>query len=1144
MLFRQRNGQQLLVLFIIGEQPDTGVNPTTLRSALDQVAWLSEWRDNHDARQHPRLQWLRKLTQQPARVIYLVGPAYSTSRTELNITLRNWRKSFEKSVPQVIAVSGSATGVLSHEEGVGHLVSDADLYASEEPNYFSTLVQDETLWPLLFSDLQNGPEKADAKFEDSSQDDTSTSGDSARKLFALLVPDNAPTLPGKIIKRILFVPYPTHISDVRTAFGKVPTEAETIRRPLGHRDLGIADESGDEQPDVIPAFSDRSAMYDELSMSSLFGAIHRERIHYVGIIANDIEDLVFLVRQLRLWCPDTIIFTDGADLRFLHSDVNSDLQGMLVFSTYPLFGLNQSWTSRRGVNPRMYQFSSDEAEGVYNATLKLLAAFDPTIDPKLGFETVEYGAPFVDYGSLGTDQGHPLVNRLPVLWVSVVGADGLWPVAFHYVENHAHRLYADRGGDKPGRKGVHYWYDLRAKAAFNHQFKLDWIPYPSSFKFGGFALMVLCVIPSLLFLSQYEQSETRNWRSSLFQILQPTNSVWRHMLTGPSKDGLAGDREIDEMRAVYLTTFLIILLLTYLLWTSFVLLPIISGFKLQHPHAYEANTFQTLWSMLYDAHQALRAVLSDAWAASTPQARWALLGDACQTLPAVLFAFIDFITFVLLCAATGKAIISAFHRASPSMLSPFRRYVPLLVAAVLFILGLGFVISIYLEPVPMRLFEFFRASHLWNGVSPLHPLLLIGIAGLCMAVCGLRALNLLQECRIKAPFLGIDRGTVSFFAIGKGEEEIAQRLECPFYQLPLARVINTIIIAAGVYFILLRQWNVNEWFGWRTNPVDGPWFFWLFNTSFIVVYLLFSRSLLRFVTIWWSLRKLLRVLYWHPSRTAYEELRQKTVPDRPEAQHITLFEPRPSLAAMEAALTFARDLLQSANETRAKTQSPRPYSLSDRLAKLHNLLDSRLCKAEALLTSAIRTEADGNPVAAIRARRAAQVAITGLSEVVAGVFEPFWRAFLQPSTPVLSADDKELLESGRLFIAVRVVDYLRQVFPQMLNLAGFSMAAALAMTLAVSGYPFQDHDTMLWFSWIVLLSVIATILIVFVQINRDRVVSMLVGTTPGKLDWNSSFLSQLLIFGIVPVLTLLGAQFPHALNGILSWIGGLFGGGK
>jgi hypothetical protein len=83
------------------------------------------------------------------------------------------------------------------------------------------------------------------------------------------------------------------------------------------------------------------------------------------------------------------------------------------------------------------------------------------------------------------------------------------------------------------------------------------------------------------------------------------------------------------------------------------------------------------------------------------------------------------------------------------------------------------------------------------------------------------------------------------------------------------------------------------------------------------------------------------------------------------------------------------------------------------------------------------------------------------------------------------------LESGRLFIAVRVVDFLRQVFPQLANLAGFSMAGALAMTLVVSRYPFAGPETQLWFSWVILLSVVITILIVFVQMNRDRVLSML-----------------------------------------------------
>jgi hypothetical protein len=225
--------------------------------------------------------------------------------------------------------------------------------------------------------------------------------------------------------------------------------------------------------------------------------------------------------------------------------------------------------------------------------------------------------------------------------------------------------------------------------------------------------------------------------------------------------------------------------------------------------------------------------------------------------------------------------------------------------------------------------------------------------------------------------------------------------------------------------------------------------------------------------------------------------------------------------------------------TSLATERERDRQAGERPA--HGVLGYRLCHAEKLLTLAIKDEADGNPVAAIRVRRAAQAAIARLSVVVAGVFDPFWRAFLQPSMPALSQEEEKLLESGKLFIAMRVVDFLRQIFPQMLDLAGFSMAAALAMTLAVSGYPFQGHDTMLWFSWVVLLSVIATILIVFIQINRDRVVSMLAGTTPGKLNWNSSFILQLLVFGIVPVLILLGAPFPHALSGMLSWIGGLFG---
>jgi hypothetical protein len=35
---------------------------------------------------------------------------------------------------------------------------------------------------------------------------------------------------------------------------------------------------------------------------------------------------------------------------------------------------------------------------------------------------------------------------------------------------------------------------------------------------------------------------------------------------------------------------------------------------------------------------------------------------------------------------------------------------------------------------------------------------------------------------------------------------------------------------------------------------------------------------------------------------------------------------------------------------------------------------------------------------------------------------------------------------------------------------------------------------------------------------------------------------RLLMFGVIPILTLIGAQYPNTLGGIISWLGRLVGG--
>jgi hypothetical protein len=118
---------------------------------------------------------------------------------------------------------------------------------------------------------------------------------------------------------------------------------------------------------------------------------------------------------------------------------------------------------------------------------------------------------------------------------------------------------------------------------------------------------------------------------------------------------------------------------------------------------------------------------------------------------------------------------------------------------------------------------------------------------------------------------------------------------------------------------------------------------------------------------------------------------------------------------------------------------------------------------------------------------------------------------------------------------------VRQVFPHLINLVGFAVPAVLAMVLAVSVYPFPAHDTLLWASWIVMLATIGLILYVFVGINRNAIISMITGTEPGQFNWDSAFTVHLLLFAVIPILTLLGAQYPEALSGGLSWVGALFG---
>ena len=71
---------------------------------------------------------------------------------------------------------------------------------------------------------------------------------------------------------------------------------------------------------------------------------------------------------------------------------------------------------------------------------------------------------------------------------------------------------------------------------------------------------------------------------------------------------------------------------------------------------------------------------------------------------------------------------------------------------------------------------------------------------------------------------------------------------------------------------------------------------------------------------------------------------------------------------------------------------------------------------------------------------------------------------------------------------------------------------------------------MLLFSWVAIMASVVVTLFIFVGVSRDKTLSLLAGTAPGKADVTRDLVFRVLIHDVVPVIALLGVQFPEAVR--------------
>ena len=211
------------------------------------------------------------------------------------------------------------------------------------------------------------------------------------------------------------IPYPLNVSQLRVASEKQKQSEEqsTPQPQISSKPLPLktALASDSQRRDIMP-FSDARSVTAEQVMASLLSTISHEHYKYIGILATDIRDTMFLAEEVHEHSPGSILYTYNTELLYLHNEINSSMRGMLMVGTYPLALSNQLWSPPWHVGT-LLQFPDENSEGVYNAALLLLG--------KAG-HLREYGPPFDPEGE---SQKSAL---MPPVWITVVGRDRLWPV--------------------------------------------------------------------------------------------------------------------------------------------------------------------------------------------------------------------------------------------------------------------------------------------------------------------------------------------------------------------------------------------------------------------------------------------------------------------------------------------------------------------------------------------------------------------------------------------------------------------------------------------------------------------------------------------------------------------------------------------
>jgi hypothetical protein len=127
-------------------------------------------------------------------------------------------------------------------------------------------------------------------------------------------------------------------------------------------------------------------------------------------------------------------------------------------------------------------------------------------------------------------------------------------------------------------------------------------------------------------------------------------------------------------------------------------------------------------------------------------------------------------------------------------------------------------------------------------------------------------------------------------------------------------------------------------------------------------------------------------------------------------------------------------------------------------------------------------------------------------------------------------------DQAERFVSIQVAEYIEWAQQHLRRLALFLLVSMLLATALFSAYPFQPASLVQMVFTVLMLCTVGALVLMVTQMNRDKVLSTITGSDPGRVSWNAGYLLNLVLFAVLPLLALITSEYLTMRTAAFAWL--------